>query len=155
MIEIIEDAGDEDFAAAATLITEYVAALGIDLRFQNFDDEIRNLRKVYGPPTGCLLLANDGTRYAGCVALRRFDDTAGEMKRLYVRQAHRKSGVGRILVETMIRKARELGYKRIVLDTLPDMSAALSLYRSLGFQETEPYYENPLKDARRYMRLDL
>jgi carbonic anhydrase len=154
MIEVIEDASGEDLAPAAELIREYAATLGIDLSFQKLELELGSLGEVYRPPGGSLILARDGNRYAGCVALREFKGADCEMKRLYVRQEFRGSGTGRTLVEAAIAKARALGYQRIVLDTLPGMMAALSLYRSLGFEDTEPYYPNPVTGAR-YMMLRL
>jgi putative acetyltransferase len=154
MIEVIEDASGKELAAAAELIREYAGTLGIDLSFQNLGTELADLGAFYGPPKGSLALARDGDRYAGCVALREFKGTDGEMKRLYVRKEFRGSGIGRLLVEASIAKARDLGYQRIVLDTLPGMLEALSLYRSLGFEDTEPYYPNPVTGAR-YMMLRL
>jgi putative acetyltransferase len=154
MIEVIEDANGTDLAPAAELIREYAGTLGIDLSFQNFEAELGNLGGVYGPPKGSLLLARDGAKYAGCVALREFKGADCEMKRLYVRADFRGTGTGRALVEASIAKALGLGYQRIVLDTLPGMLAALSLYRSLGFEDTEPYYPNPVTGAR-YMMLRL
>jgi ribosomal protein S18 acetylase RimI-like enzyme len=154
MIEVIADASGKDLAAAAELIREYTGTLGIDLSFQNFEAELANLGGAYGPPRGSLLLARDGDKYAGCVGLREFKGADCEMKRLYVRTKFRGSGIGRALVEASMAKARDLGYQRIVLDTLPGMLAALSLYRSLGFEDTEPYYPNPVTGAR-YMMLRL
>lgn len=148
MDEIVEATRAEDFAAGKTLIEEYATALGIDLCFQNFSEEIANLSKHYGPPHGCLLLARTNGATIGCVAVRTQSVAVCEMKRLYVKPQYRGADVGRRLVESAIRYAQQLNYSRIVLDTLPSMTEAQSLYESLGFREIEGYYLNPLHGVR-------
>ena len=143
-----------DYAAGKSLIEAYQAALGVDLCFQNFSQEIANLRGIYGPPRGCLLIARINGEPAGCVAVREMDNGDCEIKRLYVRPEYRREGVGRRLVETAIRFARELGYARMLLDTLPAMTEAQSLYQSLGFVEIDGYYANPVEGVR-YLALEL
>ena len=138
----------EDYAAGKTLIEEYAAVLGIDLRFQNFSEEIANLPGLYGPPRGCLLLARINRVLVGCVAVRNQGTGISEMKRLYVRPQYRGVGLGRRLAEAAILSAQKLGYFRMVLDTLPSMAEAQSLYESLRFREAEGYYPNPLEGVR-------
>jgi putative acetyltransferase len=146
------------FAAARFLIEEYAAqigaAMGVDLGFQDFAAELNRLADMYGPPTGCLLLAARDAEWVGCCALRRLRDGECEMKRLYIRPSARGADLGRQLAERIVAQARLLGYQRMVLDTLRDMIPAQTLYRSLGFQETKPYYFNPLA-AVTYMELIL
>ena len=136
------------FDAARSLIEEYAAHLltrmGGDLCFQNLSAELRSLSVMYAAPSGCLLLAGRGEEWLGCCALRCFDADVCEMKRLYLRPASRGADLGRRLAEGVVEKARVLGYRRMVLDTLEGMTAAQTLYRSLGFREIEPYYFNPM-----------
>lgn len=146
--EIIEATTAEDYAVGRYLIEEYAAALGVDLCFQNFAEEIANLPKMYGHPHGCLLLAIADGEAVGCVAVRKQSDTTCEMKRLYVKPKYRGVDLGRRLTEVAIRNAQQLGYARMVLDTLPSMVEAQSLYGSLGFREIENYYQNPQNDVR-------
>ena len=133
-----------ELAAARELFLEYAEALGVDLAFQGFDAEAAGLPGRYATPEGRLLLARVDERVAGCVALRRLGADLGEMKRLYVRPGFRGGAIGRGLAEAIIAEARLTGYRGVRLDTLPSMSAARSLYRSLGFREIEPYTANPV-----------
>lgn len=152
--EIVTATSAGEYSEAKTLIEEYAAALGVDLCFQNFAEEIASLQKVYGPPRGCLLLARNGGTLAGCVAVRSQTEAVCEMKRLYVRKQYRGIGLGRRLAESAVGCARRSGYSRIVLDTLPSMIEAQALYESLGFREVEGYYDNPLGGVR-YLALEL
>jgi putative acetyltransferase len=149
-----EAAGTMDFTAARALFEEYAAQLRIDLCFQGFAAELRELAQMYGPPSGCLLLVRREETPVACGALRGLSREACEMKRLYVRPDVRGAKLGRLIAERLVVKARALGYTRMLLDTLQEMIAAQTLYRSMGFRETAPYYRNPLADVV-YMELDL
>ncbi|WP_286999790.1 MULTISPECIES: GNAT family N-acetyltransferase [Comamonas] len=145
-------------AIAAQLFREYADSLGLDLAFQNFDDELAHLPGDYASPRGALLLAYVDGALAGCCALRPLDNAdipnAAEMKRLYVRRAFRGFGLGRQLAETILDAARQAGYASVLLDTLDDMEAARNLYADLGFQSIEPYYHNPIPGAH-YLKADI
>jgi GNAT superfamily N-acetyltransferase len=149
-----EAATAADFAEARVLFEEYAAQLHIDLCFQGFAAELTQLADIYGPPFGCLLLVRRGEVPMGCGAVRRLSPQACEMKRLYVRPDARGANLGRVIAQGLIGKARSLGLERILLDTLSGMIPARTLYRSLGFRETSPYYMNPLPDVV-YMELAL
>jgi putative acetyltransferase len=132
---MIRAAQEEDADAVRGLIREYAEGLGVDLSFQDLEAELADPLGFYE-----LVLLADG----GCVALRRLDEEACEMKRLYVRPAARGTGLGRRLAEAAIAEAQARGYRRMLLDTLPSMTEARALYASLGFRETEPYRFNPV-----------
>ena len=137
-----------DVATARNLFVEYQQALGISLCFQNFDAEVAGLPGAYAPPSGRLLIAFESDEPAGCVALRGLEEGACEMKRLWVRPAHRRAGLGRLLVETVLGEALRIGYRRIRLDTLPSMKSAQTLYESLGFRDIAPYNDHPIEGTR-------
>ena len=144
--------------ATRELFAEYAQALGIDLCFQNFEAELAGLPGDYAAPQGCLLLAFVDGDLAGCGGFRPRGDVdyanACEMKRLYVRRAFRRFGLGRLLTQALIDAAVQAGYSAMLLDTLDDMEAARGLYESLGFVEVPPYYFNPIPGAH-YLKVEL
>ena len=148
----------EQLDAARGLFREYAQDLGIDLCFQNFDAELATLPGDYAEPQGALLLAFVDGGLAGCGAFRPLHDVdyanACEMKRLYVRPAFRRFGLGRMLAEALIDRAVQAGYSAMLLDTLDDMESARGLYATLGFVEIPPYYFNPIAGAH-YLKVDL
>ncbi|PQA38503.1 GNAT family N-acetyltransferase [Amnimonas aquatica] len=135
------------YADGGKLFREYADFLGVDLGFQDFAGEMATLPVMYGPPDGSLLLAWLDGHCIGAVGLRRLAPGVAEMKRLFVQPGHQGSGAGRALVEAFIARAGVLGYRRIRLDTLRSLTAALALYRHHGFVEIAPYYHNPLPDV--------
>ncbi|MFX1436983.1 MAG: GNAT family N-acetyltransferase [Promethearchaeota archaeon] len=130
------------------LFNEYANYLGIDLSFQNFEEELKTLPGDYSTPDGCILLAYYENKLAGCVALRKFKEEVCEMKRLYIHPNFRRKKIGKALSIAIINKAKEIGYKSMRLDTLPFMKEAISLYLTLGFKEIAPYRYNPFENAK-------
>ncbi|HSQ59389.1 MAG TPA: GNAT family N-acetyltransferase [Acidobacteriota bacterium] len=148
MTTIRRAATPQDLETARALFREYAAGLGFGLEFQEFEAELAGLPGAYAEPEGCLLLADVEGRPAGCVALRPHGPPGTcEMKRLYVVPAFRGLGVGRRLAEAIVEEARARGYRRLRLDTVPGMDAAIAVYRSLGFREIPPYRFNPIEGA--------
>ena len=143
-IRIVACRSPQQIARARRLFVEYTDFLGVDLSFQDFEQELNALPGAYAPPTGALFLAQSGAEAAGCVGLRRIRPEICEMKRLYVRPAYRGSGLGRRLAERAIDTAAEMGYRLMRLDTLDRLTEAIELYASMGFRRRAPYYDNPL-----------
>ena len=124
------------------------------LQVQNYDQEINHLEEKYGKPYGRLYIAFLDGKLAGCIALKKIDEENCEMKRLYVRSEFRCKHIGNVLAEKIIEEARKIGYKSILLDTLPFLTSAIKLYKKMGFYEIEQYNDSPMKDAI-YLKLDL
>lgn len=166
-ISIRQATTPDQLAAVAACFRAYVEWLGEDISFQNYESELQSLPGKYAEPAGALLLATDddsseaGLQVLGCIALRPIDVPAdyyredgdggqqrrrryAELKRLFVYPEARGRRVARVLIREAIGRAREQGYDEVVLDTLGRMTAAVSLYKSEGFQELGAYYHNPL-----------
>lgn len=157
-LRLIPARSSEEIDSVRTLFLDYQAALGIDLCFQGFEEELVGLPGDYVEPSGGLFLGLLEGRPAGCCAFRPLVASdhlnACEMKRLFVRPEARGLGLGRLLVDEVVLSAMQAGYTTMLLDTLSDMEAARALYQDVGFVETEPYYHNPLAGAH-YLKLDL
>jgi putative acetyltransferase len=142
-------------AQARELFLEYAQSLGFSLCFQNFDQELAGLPGDYAPPDGRLLLAEHDGQLAGCVALHKLAPEICEMKRLYLRPQFRGKSLGRALADRILAEARQIGYRRMRLDTVePVMKDAVAMYHKLGFKEIAPYRANPIAGAM-YMELEL
>jgi len=147
MLSILQAETPEQIATAREIMQEYAALLEYNLCFQNFEAEMDGLPGNYAPPSGRLLLACWDDQPAGVIALRALknDVRACEMKRLCVREAFRGKAIGRALVTRLIEEARQIGYTRMVLDTIQGkMEHAIALYRDSGFKEITPYYQSPI-----------
>ena len=144
-IELVDGANHLD--EVKRLVIEYTKFLGRDLTFQNIDDELADLSSKYVPPEGRILCACVDGQIVGCVAYHKHDNRRCEMKRLFVREGFRHLHAGRKLVEAIVESARADGFSEIVLDTITPLQSAIRLYKSCGFVECEPYYENPMSDV--------
>ena len=133
-----------EWREARRLVEEYAASLNLDLSFQNFAQELEHFESEYSAPSGAFLLARKDGSFVGCVGLRKLSDTAGEIKRLYVEPTARGLGLGEALGRGIVDEAKRLEYTRLVLDTLPSMLAARSLYQAFGFKPIAPYRYNPV-----------
>lgn len=147
MLNIVPATTAQDLEDVRILFGEYAELVSEALCFQNFDRELEALPGQYAPPGGALWIARDAGKAAGCVAMRRLDADSGEMKRMYVREPYRGTGLGRRLALEVIEAARRLDYARVVLDTLPKLTPAIALYRDLGFREIGPYLASPTPGA--------
>lgn len=149
MIKITEVTSEGDkLNTVRNLFREYQAELDTDLQFQNFENELRNPLEKYGVPNGILFLAKWNDKHAGCIAFTRMNHASHcEMKRLYVRPAFRKYGIGRALSEKLIETAIDRGFRSMRLDTFKRLQSAIRLYQDLGFVYIEPYYHNPFDDV--------
>ena len=144
--------------ATREIFREYAGELTVDLCFQGFDAELASLPGDYAGPQGLLLLAFVDGALAGCGAFRPLPGSdyanACEMKRLFVRRAFRRFGLGRLLAQALMDRALQAGHSAMLLDTLDEMETARGLYETLGFVEIPPYYFNPIPGAH-YLKVDL
>ncbi|MDH4323924.1 MAG: GNAT family N-acetyltransferase [Betaproteobacteria bacterium] len=148
MADIVQASRPEQIEQVRALFREYERWVDEPCCFASFERELAELPGEYGPPAGRLLLALEDGVPAGCAALRRLADGAGEMKRLYVRPAYRGRAIGRALTEAVIAAARAAGCRALLLDTLPKMAPAIALYGALGFAPRGPYAAAPTPGAR-------
>jgi GNAT superfamily N-acetyltransferase len=157
-LRLITPDTQELIAETRLIFREYANSLNVDLCFQGFEAELASLPGEYAAPAGQLLLALVDDEVAGCGAFRPQRDAdianACEMKRLYVRPAFRRFGLGRLLAQRLLDDARRAGYSAMLLDTLDDMESARELYATLGFTDIPPYYYNPIPGAH-YLKADL
>ena len=151
-VEIVDGLGHR--SKVISLFDEYTRMLvSLDPSFrlyldiQHYEDEVRDLEAKYAPPYGRLYLLLVDGKAAGCIALRRLDEWRCELKRLYVRPQYRGCGYSRLLLDRIVSDARAIGYTLMLLDSLPELESALSLYRSYGFVETACYNDSPVENT--------
>ena len=138
---------EEDFEAAAKLFRQYAAELSIALDFQNFEEELQQLKSIYAEAFGGIVLCKENNIYIGCAGIRKFDVETAEVKRMWVNPSVRGKGIGEKILKAAIVLAKSKNHKAIVLDTLDHMHPAIKLYKEAGFKETESYYFNPHKNT--------
>ncbi len=155
MLEIIHANTSQEIQTAKMLFKEYAEWLGVDLGFQNFQEELDSIPGKYALPSGRLVIAKYDGDIAGCAAVRKLEDGVCEMKRLFVREKFRGKGIGEALAKRIVEDARKIGYKKMRLDTDEQkMFKAMAIYKSMGFMEIEAYYHNPY-DGVVYLELEL
>lgn len=147
MPEYIIVQSEDEYAAAAELFREYAAWLSIDLCFQDFEHELEDLKSMYGPPAGGIILCLESGVYIGCVAIRPKENEIAELKRMFVKTGWQQKGIGSELLKRALQLAGQSGYKTIRLDTLSSMNPAIQLYLKNGFYPIAPYYYNPESTA--------
>ncbi len=147
MFKIITVNTEAEYAAASLLFKEYAEWLNIDLSFQNFEEELLQLKEMYSEPDGAIFLLQQTVEFIGCVAIRKKENGIAELKRMYIQPTTRNTGGGTLLLEKALATAKNLGYKFIRLDTLANMTPAINLYKKHGFYEIAPYYFNPEENA--------
>jgi len=147
MISFFLAQADQDYEAAKLLFEEYADSIGINLDFQHFKEELADLREMYAPPYGGIILAKESGKIIGCVGVRKIIGNAGELKRMYIQPAYQGRGAGKCLLEHALQLAKQSNYSIIKLDTLSSMPAAMRLYKQAGFYEIPPYYQNPVGTA--------
>ncbi|PTB19410.1 GNAT family N-acetyltransferase [Trinickia symbiotica] len=143
-----------DTRALVAVIHEYVRWLDMDLSYRGFDAEMNAFERIYTLPSGMFFIADADGEVAGCAGLLRHTAETAELKRLYVREAFRGLSLGETLVTSVIRKAKTLGFSKLVLDSVPQTRFAQRIYERLGFVEITPFYENPVEGTR-FLALEL
>lgn len=155
MIELTEAKSKEEFKTGVDLFQEYATQLGVDLEFQNFREETHNIETQYSRPDGALFIAdNDLKKVMGCFGVRSLEQSICELKRMYLRKEARGMGIGKQLLIKSLEVGKELGFKKMRLDTLPTMESAIGLYIKMGFCEIDPYRYNPI-DGTKYFEIAL
>lgn len=154
MIQFQEAKSPEAFQLAVNLFKEYADQIETDLSFQNFAEELENIEHQYSKPWGTLYLIYHNEELVGCFAIRKFESTICELKRMYLRATVRGAGLGKTMVMEAIDAARSMQYQKMRLDTLPTMKPAIELYQKVGFYEIDPYRFNPIPDSK-FFEIDL
>jgi putative acetyltransferase len=140
----------EDSETLKSLIREYIAWLDMDLSYRGFEQEMAQFEQLFTLPSGFFLMAHSDGGVVGCVGLLRHIESTAEVKRLYVKPSFRGQQLGEQLIRALIQKAQSHGFMRLILDAVPQTTAAQKLYQSMGFQQIEPYYDNPVPGTKFY-----
>ncbi len=153
-MKIILAKNPSEYEIGFSMFSKYIDSLDLNLDFQNYQHELKNIETIYRSPAGALVLVKDYSGYVGCAGIRKFTDDVCELKRTYVLPAKRGRGIGQLLLTACLDEARNLGYKQIYLDTHTKMKAAISLYLKNGFKYIPAYYDNPIQETR-YLAIEL
>ncbi len=142
----------DDLEVIRTLFKEYVTVelqenLGVDISFQDFEEELEHLVKKYPQDSSGLFLITYKGNVAGCIAYYPLSPTAIEIKRLYIRPEYRGYGLSKKAIGGLLTHAKRRGYTQAYCDTLKRLKAANKLYRKMGFERCNPYYHNPIEDV--------
>ncbi|WP_422859989.1 GNAT family N-acetyltransferase [Flagellimonas sp. S174] len=137
----------EEYKLGQSLFSKYAEDIGIDLSFQDFEKELKQLEKQYGAPEGSLFLIFEDATPIGCFAIRKLEPEICELKRMFLEKQHRGKGIGKQMMGEALREARHLGYSKIRLDSIKSMRSAIAVYTAFGFKEIESYRHNPFDDA--------
>ncbi len=146
----IVEAQQAHISEVRILFREYQQSICVDLCFQKFEEELATLPGCYAPPEGVIMIAVSDEEIIGCVAIRPRTKNEAELKRLYVRAGHQGTGIGKHLFHVAMSRGQALGYKSIVLDTLPTMKVAKKIYAAYGFKKIQAYYDNPEEETEYY-----
>ena len=146
-MQIILAETGRDYEDAKRLFEAYAHSLGFDLGFQAFSKELEQIDVMYKYPEGGIFLIKNNGVSVGCVAVRTFSEGIGELKRMYIQEEARGLKLGKQLLEAALQYSKSIGHKAIRLDTMPEMQAAIKLYRTAGFREIAPYRLNPFEEA--------
>ena len=153
MLKIYPVETDEDLEIVKGLLEDYLAFMfeldgPVHIKeVEAHKHQMNNLGEYFRPPDGCLLVAKYKKESAGCVALRMLSDDTCEMKRLYVKPKFRGLKIGRNLANAVIKQAQKIGYKHMRIHTISALEQANRLYKSLGFNEIDPFEYTPREDA--------
>ena len=155
MTELTEAKSDKEYKTAIQLFKEYASQIGVDLEFQNFSKEIENIQNQYSRPKGVIFIASHNKiKNMGCFGIRELENAICELKSMYLKKEARGRGIGKMMLEKSIEVGKELGYKRMRLDTLPTMHSAIGLYEKMGFYEIQSYRFNPIEGTK-YFEINL
>lgn len=149
MLKFKEAGSSKDYEIAAVLFREYATKLSVDLDFQDFNNELKHIGQIYARPAGVLFLAFENeAKTLGCFGIRKLEEGICELKRMYLKEEARGRGYGKELLSFAMSQGKKLGYKKMRLDTLPDMQQAIRLYEKMRFYDIPSYRHNPVPGAR-------
>lgn len=149
-VSILQATTPEEFATAGHFILDYSKEFRESLSFQAIEKEVAQLQKLYSPPDSRLFLLIVGSEAAGCVIVKRLSSEDFELKRMYIDPQHRGKGYSQAMLDMAIGTARNMGAKRLLLDTDSTMTNAMHLYEKNGFRQIPAYYKSPLPNASFY-----